>query len=242
MIQAKKNKFLIKIFFYLTRWYLGKYFYRFWYGTEFKDLSFDEPLPVVGVLNHGSWWDALVAWYIIQVSFPFESFILLDEQKARKYRFLAKMGFFSINRLSKISGFKAFLKQSKKLLEKSNRAVWICPQGKIVSNDSRPIRFYPGAATLVRSLKRCWVLPMAMDYKFGENLKPEAFVYTGTPIKFEMHHNGDVEKTNQLLEKKVTQLMNDLKEKASHNPSDSFQLLLGKKRWLEKAYELFSSK
>jgi len=240
MIKANKNKWFIKGFRRYVRRYLSKHFFRFYYSSEFDELNLVEPLPVICILNHSTWWDVLTAYYIANEVFPFNNYAVMDEPQLKRYRFFTRAGFYSVDRESKIKGIKDFLSYSDQILQQPNTAVWLCPQGDLVSNDLRPIRFFPGTAHLIKHLKRCWVLPIALDYEFCQEPQPEAFALAGKPIKFELNSSSSIDKLNLDLELALTRLMDSLKEKTKGRDFSQFQTLIEGKKGIHKFYDFLT--
>ena len=238
MIETNKNKYWTLAFKAYTRRYLAKHFFRVHFANENPTLKFDGTIPTIGIMNHSSWWDVLISFYLTNHLLPFDSYGVMDEPQLQRYRFFSKVGLYSVNRESGLTGIKEFLSYSQKLLTAApNRIVWVCPQGDLVSNDLRPIRFFPGVAHLVKHLGRCQVLPLALDYEFCQEPQPEAFALLGKPILFESSRKTDAEKLNKQLEEAMTRLMDQLKEKTKQRDFSSFTPLVSGKKGIHKIYD-----
>jgi 1-acyl-sn-glycerol-3-phosphate acyltransferase len=139
-------------------------------------------LPLLFVLTHASWWDVLVGYYLARSLARVESYAAMDELQLRRYRILTRVGVYSVDRFS-AGGTRAFLRYTIGLLS-GPRAVWLTPQGEIVSNWRRPVRFQTGVGHLVRRLPEVAVVPVAIHYEFLEEPRPEIFVKFGPPRIF----------------------------------------------------------
>ncbi len=238
MIESNKNKYWMRGFKGYTRRYLAKNFFRLHFANENQTLQLNGSLPTIGIMNHSNWWDVLVCFYLTNHHLPFDSYGVMDEPQLKRYRFFSKVGLYSVNRESGLTGIKEFLSYSKKLLTAApNRIVWVCPQGDLVSNDLRPIHFFPGVAHLVKHLGRCQVLPLALDYEFCQEPQPEAFALLGKPILFESSAKTDAEKLNAQLEQEMTCLMDKLKEKTKQRDFSQFIPLISGKQGIHKIYD-----
>ncbi len=241
MIEAKKNKYWMKGFKAYTKRYLGKNFFRFNFANENDSLKFDGSIPTIGIMNHSSWWDVLTSFYFTNHHINSDIYGVMDEAQLKRYRFFAKVGIYSVDRESGLKGVKEFLSYSKKLLtEKPNRSIWICPQGDLVSNDLRPITFFPGVAHLVKHLGRCQVLPLALDYEFCIEPQPEAFALLGKPILFESNAQTSTEAINKQLEDETTRLLDKLKGMTQTRDFSQFEPLISGKQGIHKIYDAFT--
>lgn len=241
MIEASQNRWFIKGFRRYVRRYLAKHFFRFHFKAENFPLDLDEPLPVVVIINHSSWWDVLTAYYLANEVFSFKSYAVMDEPQLKRYRFFSQVGFYSVDRESGLKGIREFLSYSQKILSEPGTAVWICPQGDFVSNDARPVRFFPGTAHLVKHLKKCWVLPVALDYELCQEPLPEAFALAGSAVKFDSKENKNVEEINRRLEEELSKRMDQLKELTQKRDFSGFQTLISGKKGIHKLYDLITA-
>jgi 1-acyl-sn-glycerol-3-phosphate acyltransferase len=167
--------------------YLARRFHRVHLWGRARDVEVPRDVPVIFVMSHASWWDVLVGYYLARLVLRIESYAPMDEAQLRRYRLLARLGVYSIDRFS-AGGLRAFVRYTTGLLE-PGRAVWVTPQGEITSPWRRPIVFQPGVGHLVRRAGRLAAVPVAVVYEFLEEPRPEIFVKLGPPRRFE--HAGD---------------------------------------------------
>lgn len=241
MIPTDKNKYWMMGFKAYTKRYLGKHFFRFHFANKNKQFDLEPSVPIIGIMNHSSWWDVLTSFYITNFHLPFDAYGVIDEAQLKRYRFFTKVGLYSVDRESGLKGVKEFLAYSKKLLTaEPNRIAWICPQGDLISNDQRPVRFFPGVAHLVKHLKRCYVLPLALDYEFCFEPQAEAFALLGKPILFESDAKTDADQINADLEKELTHLMDQLKKMTQTRDFTQFETMISGKQGIHKVYDLFT--
>jgi 1-acyl-sn-glycerol-3-phosphate acyltransferase len=161
---------------YVAR-YLRRHFHRvrLWGGPG--GLCLPPGTPLLFAVSHGAWWDVLVGYYLARAVARVESYAPMDEAQLLRYRILNRLGIYSVDRFSP-AGVRAFLRYTAGLL-KGERAVWITPQGDIVSNHRRPVRFQPGIGHLVRRVPSVAVIPVAVAYEFLREPRPEVFVKFG---------------------------------------------------------------
>lgn len=179
MIPARISPAALRFFDRYVPRYLRGRFHRvhLWGRPEALEVPRDRPL--LFVLSHASWWDVLVAYYLARLVVRVESYAPMDEAQLSRYRILARLGVYSVDRASR-PGLRAFLEYTGGLL-RPGRAVWITPQGEITSAWRRPVRFQPGVGHLARRVPELAAVPVAIVYEFLEEPRPEIFVRLGPP-------------------------------------------------------------
>jgi 1-acyl-sn-glycerol-3-phosphate acyltransferase len=182
MIPARRSVPLMRFFDRYVVRYLRRRFHRVWCwsGPDLAQLPRD--VPLLFVLSHTSWWDVLVGYYLARFLVRVESYAPMDELQLRRYRILTRLGVYSVDRFS-AAGLRAFVRYTVGLLS-GPRAVWITPQGEIVSGWRRPVRFQSGVGHLVRRMPEIAVVPVALHYEFWDEPRPEIFVKFGPPRIF----------------------------------------------------------
>jgi 1-acyl-sn-glycerol-3-phosphate acyltransferase len=185
----------------LTRW-LNAYF-QFKMRRAFRAVWMsgslprgDEPFLVYA--NHTSFWDGFLAQAIAQHSSR-DVYAVMEEHNLARYRFLARVGAISIRRDDARSALETF-KYVTTVLTRPSATVFIFPQGKIISNQQRPLQLERGAALLARMGKvRC--VPIALRYTMFEHEFPDVLVSVGAP-----HVATSIEE----MEKNLTALCDEL--------------------------------
>ena len=79
--------------------------------------------------------------------------------------FFARLGIIGVDRTS-LAGAKEFIDYASGLLKRRSRALWITPQGAMLSNHARPIRFQPGIGALAEQLGDFYSVTIAFHYEF----------------------------------------------------------------------------
>jgi 1-acyl-sn-glycerol-3-phosphate acyltransferase len=170
---------------YVAR-YLARRFHRVRLWGEVAQLEIPRDRPLLFAMSHTSWWDVLVGYHLARHVVRVESYGPMDEAQLERYRILTRLGVYSVDR-SSVAGIRAFLRYTQGLLEEPGappRAVWLTPQGEIVSGWRRPVRFQAGIGALVRRVPRVAVVPVAVAYEFLEEPRPDIFVKFGPPRVF----------------------------------------------------------
>jgi 1-acyl-sn-glycerol-3-phosphate acyltransferase len=133
-------------------------------------------------MSHASWWDVLVGYALARRLVRGPSYAPMDEAQLVRYRFLTRLGVYSVNRGS-VAGIREFLRYStERLLE--GAALWITPQGEITPHWRRPVRFQAGLGHLVSRVPNVAVVPVAVAYEFMDEPRPEILVKLGAARVF----------------------------------------------------------
>ena len=142
----------------------------------------DLPCPLVFYANHPSWWDPLVAIALRDRFFPeHRAFAPIDAAALQKYKFFAKLGFFPIARDRR--GALQFLRTAEAVLSRPLHILLVTPQGRIADTRERPVEFKPGLGHLAMRMPDVAFVPLALDYAFWNERKPEVLIRFGSPIR-----------------------------------------------------------
>lgn len=143
------------------------------------------PLPegraVVIYSNHPSWWDPAVGMVLAASLFPrLAHFAPIEAAMLDRYRFFARLGFFGV--AEGRAGAAAFLHTSQAVLADPSRALWVTAQGRFSDPRERPLALRPGVAHLMARVPGAVALPLALEYPFWSEKRPEALALFGPPL------------------------------------------------------------
>lgn len=146
-------------------------------------------VPLILCANHSAWWDGYMCMLLNEMILHRNAYVMIEDTQLRRYQFLRWTGGFSVNRSDARSASQT-LSYAVHVLSHDPRAmVIIFPQGEILGNDVRPLRFFSGvghiARNVVRAAGRCVLLTCALRYEFIGEQKPAAFIHTGALILLE---------------------------------------------------------
>lgn len=134
----------------------------------------EEPLLVYA--NHSNWWDGFVAHQLCRAR-GWDGYCMMEEKNLAKYRFLSRIGAFSIRRHDAASALET-LRYTVGLLGRPGAAVFLFPEGEFRPFGARPVSFERGLELLAkRSGARC--LPLGIRYAFFENELPDVLCEAG---------------------------------------------------------------
>lgn len=214
MIPARRSEAVMRFFDLYVRRYLGRRFDRVRLSGTPTQADLPPGVPVLCVMSHASWWDVLIGYYLARQVVRRESYAPMDEPQLRRYRILTRLGVYSVDR-SSAAGLRTFLRYTTELLA-GERAIWITPQGEIVSNWKRPIRFQAGVGHLVRAAGQIAAISVAVHYEFLEEARPEIFIRFGVARRFASGRESPAEITQRLerdLEESLDRVLSDVTER-----------------------------
>ena len=172
---AAKWPWLINGFRHYTQHYLQRSFHAIHLLGEPAVFRDDGSTPLVVCLNHSSWWDVLVPFYLERLLFGWDIYGVMDARQLDRYRIFAHMGMIGVDRTS-LAGTREFLATCQTLLKGQRRALWLTPQGEMISNYRRPLTFQPGLGHVAVRLERFYLIYVTLHYEFWNERLPEAFV------------------------------------------------------------------
>lgn len=138
--------------------------------------------PLVIYLNHAAWWDPLVCLLLAREFFAEStSFAPIESAMLARYRFFRRLGFFGIEPQS-ASGARTFLRTAHAILASSGNALWLTPQGRFMDVRERPLRLEEGLAALAEREPQAAFVPLAIEYAFWTEPRPEILVGFSEPF------------------------------------------------------------
>ncbi|HEY0657804.1 MAG TPA: lysophospholipid acyltransferase family protein [Pyrinomonadaceae bacterium] len=222
MLKANKSFWFEKIFAVYNRNLFKRRFNSLQVsGLKFlKDKAVETPLIIYA--NHSSWWDGLTAF---QLSYQagLESYLMMEEKQLKKLRLFRRLGAFSVVRENNREALKSIDYAIETLQQNTESALWIFPQGEILPNDARPLRFYNGLARIIKSFEKSSILCAAIRYEFLGEYKPDIFVKIG---KLELSASDLKLKPleiSEILSKSLTDALDELKSDISNRRFSKFE-------------------
>lgn len=129
-------------------------------------------------VNHSNWWDGFVLHQLCQAS-GWDGYCLMEEKNLERYRFLSRLGAFSI-RPGEASSSLESLRYARELLRRPRAAVCLFPEGELRPFGALPLKLERGVELLGR-VTRAECLPVAVRYAFFEHERPDVLVEVGRP-------------------------------------------------------------
>lgn len=222
---------------YVKKYQVGKCFngVRILKGTVPDKVPLDQPLIIY--LNHPSWWDPLLC-VVLSEFFPGRThYAPMEAEMLAKYKIFSKLGFFGVE--STPHGAINFLRTSEAILSKPGTMLWLTAQGEFRDVRQRPPLLKNGLGSLLHRINEGIVLPLAIEYPFWNEKKPEAVVAFGTPIdvtKQPIQSTGDWTKH---LEAALISTQDKLAEAVVRRDKELFDVVVSGKSGVGGVYDLW---
>lgn len=215
------------LLFWAFGWYLRWYFWRRFRAVRVSRAGLPWPKPgrpLIIYSNHPSWWDPALFILVCTLCFPGRpGFGPMDLKSLGRYGLLERMGVFGID-LDTPRGAARFLDTALRALANPASIIWVTAEGAFTDPRLRPVRLRPGIAHLARRIPGAVILPLAVEYSFWNESKPEALVRFGAPI--ETSRDFSVAEWTARLETELTGTMDALAADSAARDPAAFQTLL----------------
>jgi 1-acyl-sn-glycerol-3-phosphate acyltransferase len=216
--------------------YAGKQFHAVRLARASAKLPLDGK-PVLVAISHPSWWDAILIFVLTREFEGYAHYGPMDAKAIEKYQFMKRAGLFPLE-LESVRGAASLLKTGMAVLSRDKHVLWLMPQGHFADVRDRPLNFRSGVGHLAARMKTGWVLPVAVEYPFWNESKPEALVRYGEPIRVS-DHSLDGKGWTALLEAKLTETMDALALDARSRDATRFVPLVQGKVGIGGVYDLW---
>jgi 1-acyl-sn-glycerol-3-phosphate acyltransferase len=173
---------LVRWFTAYSRRYIGKQFHSFSVSRSSAP-PYTAPMPIVLYANHAGWWDPLVGIILKEAFFPnYTLFAPIDAVALRRYKILTKIGFFGVERQS-VRGVADYIGTAETILQDPEHLLAVTPHGRFTDARERPVQFQRGLGLLATRVERALFLPVAIEYAFWDERRPEIFCRFGEPTE-----------------------------------------------------------
>ncbi|MGR3592066.1 MAG: lysophospholipid acyltransferase family protein [Limimaricola soesokkakensis] len=198
--------------------------------------ALDPARPVMVVTNHPSWWDPAVFIALHDRLFPGRTgFGPIEAAMLEKYPFMARIGLFGVEEGPR--GAAGFLRVAGRIVSRPDRVLWITAQGRFADPRERPLALRPGAAHLMARHPDLVALPLALDYPFWSEKRPEALLRFGAPLA--VREGEPVDTLAARLEAALTEACDGLAARAVARDASAFDMALGGARGTGGVYGLW---
>ena len=226
---AKTSKFWLwvaSMFFFNM---LQNRFYAFRYRGEENYFEAEKDVPTILFAPHCNWWDGIVLYNTTHRIFHKEIRLMVEE--LNRFPLLRRGGAYSVNKKSPQSAMKA-LQYSVDVVGDLRNMLCIFPQGIIRPPHFRPIEFQTGLAYIaenaVKKYGKVNLIPMAVDYAFFRDNRPEVIVEFGKRIELRKGNELDKMTRRELthyLEKALTETCDNQFKEMSQGDISKYNIL-----------------
>lgn len=201
-------------------------FYAFRYKGEENYFEGDTNVPTILFAPHCNWWDGIVFYNTTHRIFHKEIRLMVEE--LNRFPLLRRGGAYSVNKKSPQSAMKA-LQYSVDLLGDLRNILCIFPQGIIRPPHFRPIKFQTGLAYIaqnaVKKYGRVNLIPMAVDYTFFRDNRPEVVVEFGKRIELSKENIMDRKELTHYLEHALEEVCDNQAKNISNGEVSKYKIL-----------------
>ena len=190
-----------------------------------------DPSGTLFLANHSCWWDLFLV-HLLNETIPVDGFGMMEHFNMVRFGFFRRIGAFSVDRTDPAS-VRASLEYAAGLLQRPRAGVWVFPQGKIETNDFRPLTFQHGIRALVRRAGRVRIVPVAFCYEFWQDERPEALVRFGEASWVD---RPDLPTLIPTFERRLTEELDALRLDAIAQEADRFAPLVEGRRSINERY------
>jgi len=180
--------------------------------------------PLVVYANHSSWWDPMVALAIRPIFFPErDAYAPIAAEMLERYGIFKKLGFFGVDRETP-RGVIRYLRAVEDVLSRPGAMLYLTPQGRFADVRERPPTFQRGIGHVAQRVGSTQFLPMALEFVFWEESKPEILLHFGPLQRFDpgMDRNA----AQRALERAMERAQDELAEAAIQRDPARFQSVL----------------
>ncbi|ANM31604.1 hypothetical protein ABI59_21630 [Acidobacteria bacterium Mor1] len=227
----------------LYRWfviYLRRFFARRFTGVRIAwDGLPPESLdgPTLFYSNHASWWDPVLFMVLCSHFYPgHQGYGPMDAKALEKYRFFRKLGAFPVERDSR-RGAIDFLNTGRAVLARPKASLWVTAEGKFTDARERPVKLAPGIAHLAQRVPDLSAIPLAIEYVFWNEPRPEVLVRFGAPVHQPETPAGHARDLRGVFEEALEENQNTLARMAQRRDPKAFDLLIDGKRGVGGVYD-----
>lgn len=202
-IPDKKSAFFTRIF----DLYCRNLFSRRFSNIEIKQNYFPTGnQKTIYFLNHSSWWDGLIPFYLDRKLFKQNSRGMMEQEQLERYSFFRRLGVFSIKPDDPRSSLRS-LRYAIKTMQNPGAALYIYPQGKIEPFTTEEIRFKKGLGWIAKQCPDADLVPIAVNIHTMNSDKPELVIQIGKPV--DVDRNQDADDLNRELESSLIKLLRE---------------------------------
>ena len=193
--------------------------------------------PLVFYSNHPGWWDP--AFFIVLQSTLFtdrEGYGPMEAEALERYGFMKRIGIFGVEPGTR-AGAARFLRVGAHVLSDPRRCLWMTAQGRFADPRERPVDLRPGLAHLMARVEGAVAVPLALEYPFWSEKRPEALCHFGSPVAAD---GRGADALAPVLAEALEAAQDRLAEAAQRRDPAAFDILLGGARGVGGVYGLWS--
>jgi len=182
--------------------------------------------PAIVYANHPSWWDPALFILLGTRCWPErQGFGPIEASQLKRYPFFRRIGLFGVEPGDARAGV-GFLATAQRLLSSPGRMLWITAQGAFTDPRVRPVAIRGGLPHLAARLPDAVLVPLAVEYPFWTESRPEALCRFGPLIDAGTTGPLSPAAWQALLEERLARTMDALAADAVARDAGAFTTLV----------------
>ena len=171
----------------LVRWFTR--YLRWDFGRRFHAVRISRPglpaippdRPLIVFSNHASWWDPAAFFLLGAELVPGRpGFGPMEAGALKRYGVMKRLGVFGLDDSPR--GAAVFARTAARILDQPRNTLWITAEGRFTDPRVRPLSLRTGIAHLARRHPGAVLLPLALEYSFWNESRPEALARFGRAL------------------------------------------------------------
>lgn len=186
--------------------------------------------------NHPSWWDGTVFMFVAHRLLQGRRvFTPVDAAMMERYRFFSKIGAFGVTQTRALQGARAYRACAKAVLDDPSNALIIAAQDRFADPRERPLGLAPGLSHLRDLAPGITYLPLAIEYAFRDERRPQVLLRFGDPLRDD---EREPRRTfSQRLERQLTATMDGLAQDVVARNDSAFETVLSGNLGINPVYD-----
>ncbi len=200
--------------------------------------ALDRAAPIVVYANHPSWWDAaLFTWLSSSLFADRRCYCPIEARMLERYRFFGRIGAFGVQ-AGTLAGASTFLTVSERVLGQGG-LLWVNAEGRFNDARVRPLDVMPGLARLARRVPAATFVPLAIEYAFWDERRPNVLLGFGEPVAAASFAGAESADVAVRLADGLTAAMDGLARAATARDPKAFRTLLDGRVGINAVYDLW---
>ncbi len=217
------SEWLVRWFQRYCRRYAAKHFHAVRLAKDGAAFPPATGEPIIFVMNHPAWWDVITAFVLSSLLPSYRHYAPIDTVMLKKYAMFRRLGLFGVDQTPR--GGAVFLRTANAIFSQPHRALWVTAQGRFADPRERPLQLRPGAGAVASRLTAGQVVPIAVEYPFWDERRPELLIRVGESIPIQTHA-GDSRAWTSVIEDRLTETMDALAKDAISRDEGRFETLI----------------
>ena len=151
---------------------------------------------------------------------------MMEEKQLKRLFLFRKLGAFSVVRENPFEAIESINYAAALLKDNSQSILWIFPQGEILPNEIRPLKFYSGVSRIIKKVGKCLVFPLVFRYEFLGNFKPVIFARVGKSELIDADKTLNIKDATKRFEDRMTLILEEVRQDILNQNFSSYKNII----------------